>query len=79
MEQALTKVLLENLQSQGYTHLVAEDQLDRDQYTFKPVKWDEATFQENAESSEFDDHMVLAIGQILKAELPKEFTHYIEV
>lgn len=67
MTTAVTRELLENLQKEGYTFLVAENQASFDWYTFIPVKWDEEYFMNETIKYSFDDHMILSISEALRS------------
>lgn len=68
MEHQLTHKILHRLQMEGYTILVAENQGENDSYTYTPVDWDVDAFLNETMTTNFDQHAIDIIDELLKID-----------
>lgn len=73
MEQQLTHELLRSLKEKGYTMLVGEGQADWDEYVYTPVDWDVEAFLNETMTTNFDEHAIDIIDELLKMDV--QFLH----
>lgn len=79
MEQNLTHELLRSLKEQGYTMLVGEGQAGWDEYVYTPVDWDVEAFLNATMTTNFDEHAIDIIDELLKVDFQFLYMHRVIV
>lgn len=59
--------------------LIGENQIDWEEYVYTPVKWDEEAFLNETMTTNFDEHAIDIIDEILKLDFGLYYMHRVIV
>lgn len=62
----MTLDLLQKLQREGYTYLVADGQARNDKYDFRPVKWDREAFFNECVHFDFPEDAIFSVDDLIE-------------